>query len=427
MLLSRFRRSAGLAIIFALISAASAQQRSTLSSADDFKPTLLFISIDGFRADYLDTVPAPILRRLAKEGASGGMYPVFPSLTFPNHYSIVTGLYPAEHGIVSNVFRDPKYPGVTFKSSEDAVKQESRWWLGEPIWVTAEKQHQHAAILYWPGSDAEIDGIRPTHWEHYKKRPVPEESVAELLSWFDAPASERPTVFGLYFEDVDHAGHDFGPSSQELKDAVAGVDRAIGKLLDGLAERKMADKVNIIIVSDHGMSQLSRERLDVLEDYVDLAKIDITYNGPVFSFYLRDPNDKPTLAKMGAIPHAKLYTLATAPKRFHYSGSDRLTPYFLLMDDGWSITDRKYLEGHPKFATGGAHGYDPKLPSMRALFIAHGPAFKAGVQFKPFANINLYSLFAHLQGLSPAKNEGKWEIFRPVLTGQVRKAAAAVH
>ena len=403
---------------------AFAQQPAASSRIDDLRPTLLFISIDAFRADYLNTIPAPNLRKLVDTGVSGEMYPVFPSLTFPNHYSIVTGLYPAHHGIVSNVFYDPKYPNERFKSSDDAVKRESHWWLGEPIWVTAEKQHQHAAVLYWPGSDVEIEGIRPSHWEHYKKRPVPDESVSELLTWFDVPAAVRPTVFGLYFEDVDHAGHDFGPSSPELKEAIRSVDAAIGKLLDGLERRGIAGKVNIVIVSDHGISQLSRERVDVLDQYIDPSKIDVTYDGPVFSFYPRVSNPKDLLAAFGKIPHAMLYSQKDTPEQWHYSGSDRLTPYFLLMDDGWSITSQAYFDKHPKFATGGAHGYDPKLPSMRALFIANGPAFEKGARIPPFENVNLYSLFAYLQKLTPAKNDGKLNVFLPYLTPEVKAQAA---
>lgn len=421
----RVKHLSFLALILVLLLDTVAQQPTAPPRIDDLRPTLLFISIDGFRADYLDTVPAPNLRKLADGGVSGGMYPVFPSLTFPNHYSIVTGLYPAHHGIVSNVFADPAYPNEKFKSSDDKVKIESHWWLGEPIWVTAEKQHQHAAILYWPGSDVEIEGIRPTHWEYYKKRPEPNGSVATLLSWFDVPTTERPTVFGLYFEDVDHAGHDFGPGSPELKEAVGKVDAAVGKLLEGFTQRGIEGKVNIIIVSDHGMSQLSRDRVDVLDKYIDLSKIDVMYDGPAFSFYpsFTDMDDYFTHVK---IPHAKLYVLGSAPKRFHYSGSNRLAPYLLLMDDGWSITSQAYLDKHPKFATGGAHGYDPELPSMHALFIANGPAFKAGAKIAPFENINLYSLFTHLQGLTPAKNDGKLDVFRPYLvdSAKVQKAAA---
>lgn len=409
---------------FILVSAfASAQQAPP--KIDDLRPTLLVISIDGFRADYLDTVPAPNLRKLADGGVSGSMYPQFPSLTFPNHYSIVTGLYPAHHGIVSNVFRDPAYPSVVFKYSDDAVKQESQWWLGEPIWVTAEKQGQHAAIHYWPGSDAEIDGMRPTKWVHFKPNADPNENVSELLSWFDVPAAQRPTIFGVYFEPVDHAGHIFGPGSAEVKQAVARVDAAIGKLLDGLAERGIADKVNIVIVADHGMTQLSRDRVVFIDDYIDPEKIDVSYAGPTFNFYPRELNAKEIVEKLGNIPHAKLYSRATAPKRFHYAGSDRLTPYFLLLDDGWSVTTHKKFDADPKFATGGAHGYDPELLSMRALFIANGPAFKTAMKIKPFQNIDLYDLFAQVQGLEPAKNDGTLEVFRPYLREPVTRRAAA--
>ncbi len=421
--IARLRHVLLAVLISFLVTASSAQQ--TPPKIDDLRPTLLFISIDAFRADYLATAPAPYLHKLAAGGVSGTMYPQFPSLTFPNHYSIVTGLYPAHHGIISNVFRDPAFPDEKFKSSDNKVKIESHWWLGEPIWATAEKQHQHSAILYWPGSEVEIEGIRPTHWEYYKKGPDPNDSVAELLSWFDVPTLERPTVFGLYFEDVDDAGHDYGPNSAEVKEAIAKVDAAIGKLLDGLAQRDITGKINIIIVSDHGMSQLSRARIDVLDDFIDLSSINVMYEGPAFGFYPRSPDPKRLIMQIQKIPHAKLISQVSAPERFHYSGSDRLPAYTLLMDDGWSITSKDYLDNHPKFATGGAHGYDPELPSMRALFIANGPAFKAGKKIKPFQNVDLYDLFAHLQGLTPAKNDGTLEVFLPYLRESAKKKAAA--
>lgn len=419
------RRRLSASLIFVLCAVLSFAQQSAPAKIDDLRPTLLFISIDGFRADYLNTAPSPNLHKLAETGVTGSMYPVFPSLTFPNHYSIATGLYPAHHGIVSNVFRDPAYPVEVFKYSDDAIKSESHWWLGEPIWVTGEKQNQHAAILYWPGSDTEIEGIRPTRWEHFKPNADPEENVAKLLSEFDVPSAGRSTIFGVYFEPVDHAGHVFGPASEELRQSVARVDAAIGTLLDGLARRGIADKVNIVIVSDHGMTKLSRDRVVFLDDYVDPDKIDVAYSGPSFGFYPRELTANEVASRLGHIPHAKLFSLSTAPKRFHYSGSDRLTPYFLLLDDEWSITTHKKFDADPKFATGGAHGYDPKLESMRALFIAHGPAFKSGAKMPPFENINLYSLFAHLQGLQPAKNDGKWNIFRQVLNESARAGKAA--
>jgi predicted AlkP superfamily pyrophosphatase or phosphodiesterase len=227
---------------------------------------------------------------------------------------------------------------------------------------------------------------------------------------------------------VDHAGHDFGPGSPELKEAVGKVDVAIGRLLDGLEQRGIAGKINIVIVSDHGMSQLSRDHIDVLNDYIDLSRIEVMYDGPTFSFYPKKETDtRDLIARMKKIPHARLYSLANAPKRFHYSGSNRLTPYFLLMDDGWSITTKDYLEKQPKFATGGAHGYDPELPSMRAVFIANGPAFKAGLTAKPFDNVNLYDLFAYVQGLTPAKNDGDLKALRPYLAKRVKGKRATAN
>jgi predicted AlkP superfamily pyrophosphatase or phosphodiesterase len=228
---------------------------------DTLKPTVILISLDGFRADYLKKYSAPNLGRLAAEGVRARwLIPSFPSLTFPNHYAIATGLYPQDNGIVDNSIYDPVTES-SFSMSNDEAVRDGRWWWGEPIWITAEKQGQRAGVYFFPGSEAEIEGVRPTYWKHYDGKVPNSERVDTVLSWLDLPATQRPTFFALYFSDVDTAGHDSGPDSEGVGNAVARVDETVGRLMQGLEERNLYDRINIIVVSDHGDSRAVACRL----------------------------------------------------------------------------------------------------------------------------------------------------------------------
>jgi len=219
--------------------------------------TLILISIDGFRPDYLEWYDAPNLSALAREGVSApdGMLPVFPSKTFPNHYSIVTGLYPSSSGMLSNTMYDEESDSW-FRMRDRSAVEDPVWWGGEPIWVTAEKQGRVSATYFWVGSEAPIQGIQPTFWYRFDGSVPGKERVDQALAWLDLPLQERPTFITLYFEDVDSIGHRFGPESQEVEEAVARMDGLIGRLLVGLRERTLLDSVNLMIVSDHGMAEI---------------------------------------------------------------------------------------------------------------------------------------------------------------------------
>lgn len=371
---------------------------------------VVLISLDGFRRSYLDTDSVPTLHALARNGVTAdAMIPSFPSLTFPNHYTIVTGLYPEHHGIVGNTIFDPEFNQL-FTMSNAAAK-ESRWWWGQPIWVTAEKQGRRAASMFWPGSEVEIDSVRPTRWKPYDGKVTFDARVDTVLSWLDLTGPERLSFITLYFDEPDHSGHEFGPGSPKTAEASARADSAVGRLMQGLRARGLYDKVNVVIVSDHGMSALSPERVVYLDDVVDTAAVRITSLSPNLNITPRDGDAAALLAKIKQLPHVSAWLKADVPARLHYNEGRRITPVVAVADDGWTISTR----GSRRAILGGAHGYDNANASMRALFIAHGPAFKQGVTMQEFPNVDVYDLLANILHLRPAPNDGSLAPFSAVL------------
>ena len=382
-------------------------------SIKDLRPTVILISLDGFRYDYLEKYHPPNLLSLARDGVQAKwMIPSFPSKTFPNHYTIATGLYPQNHGIVENNIFDKGFNATFTMSNRDEV-QNGRWWLGEPIWITAEKQGQKTAPYFWPGSEAEIAGARPTYWKPYDGK-VPNDARGDtVLSWLDLPPGERPTFLTLYFSDVDNAGHDFSPDAVETRDAVLKVDNNLGRLIDGLKARGVFAQVNLIIVSDHGMATQDPNNAIILDELVDTSLAErILWTSEIVSIFPRPGKEDAIYKTLKARlpPQAKVYRKAEVPARFHYSNSPRIAPLLVLPEEGWTLTTRaKFDEAkakNPKNGLRGGHGYDNELPSMRAIFIAHGSAFKKGVVIEPFENVQVYNVMTRILGLRPAPNDG---------------------
>jgi predicted AlkP superfamily pyrophosphatase or phosphodiesterase len=400
---SRLRHS--VVLLFALLFAAALWAQ---------RPTVILVSIDGFRADYLDTLPVPVLRAIAASGVRAeAMTPVFPSKTFPNHYSIATGLYTEHHGIVGNTFYDPEFK-ATFRIRDQKELENPRWWGGEPIWVTAERQGVKCGTIYWPGSTVAIKGVRPSYWEPYIIPQSYAARVNEALGWLDLPADKRPSLVTLYFESVDAMGHRYGPGSPEVADAAAKVDAALARLREGLKKRGLEDSTDLIVVSDHGMTSISPGRVVFLDDYVDLSELHIVDWSPVLQVEAKNGDNAALLRQLKNVPHLASYLSAETPARWHYRDNRRITPIVGLVDEGWT------LDSHAHFAKmrdfdGGNHGFDNELPSMRALFIATGPDFKAGSRLKVFPNVDVYELLAHLLKIVPAPNDGTLEVFRTVL------------
>ena len=383
------------------------------TSIRDLRPTVILISLDGFRCDYLEKYHPPTLLSLARDGVQAKwMIPSFPSKTFPNHYTIATGLYPQNHGIVENNVFDKGF-NATFTMSNREEVQNGRWWLGEPIWITAEKQGQKTAPYFWPGSEAEIAGARPTYWKPYDGKVTNEARVDTVLSWLDLPPGERPTLLTLYFSDVDNAGHDFSPDAVETREAVLKVDNDLGRLIDGLKARRILAQVNLIIVSDHGMATQDPNNAIILDELFDTSLAErILWTSEIVSIFPKAGKEDAiyTTLKARMPPHAKLYRKAEVPARFHYSNSPRIAPLLVLPDEGWTLTTRaKFDEAKakdPKNGLRGGHGYDNELPSMRAIFIAHGSAFKKGVVIEPFENVQVYNVMTRILRLRPAPNDG---------------------
>jgi predicted AlkP superfamily pyrophosphatase or phosphodiesterase len=377
----------------------------------ELRPTIILISLDGFRYDYLEKYQPPNLRSLALEGVHAKwMIPAFPTKTFPNHYTIVTGLYPQKNGIVENNIYD-KAINVTFTMSNREEVQNGRWWLGEPIWVTAEKQGQKSAAFFWPGSEAEIAGTRSSYWKPYDEKVSNRERVETILSWLDLPTLERPTFLTLYFSDVDSAGHDFSPDAVETKNAVLKVDNDLQGLIDGLKTRGIFEQVNLIIVSDHGMATQDPNNVIVLDELFDtkLAR-KILWTGEIVSVFPKEGKEDAIYKRLKArLPRqAKVYRKTELPPRLHYSDSSRIAPLLVLPDEGWVLITRKRLDerkAEGRSGLRGGHGYDNDLPSMRAIFLAHGPAFSRGV-IEPVENIHVYNLMTKILGLVPAPNDG---------------------
>ena len=344
---------------------------------------LIVISLDGFRWDYCDLHPdeSPTLRALRRDGVTARLIPVFPSNTFPNHYTIVTGLYPAHHGIINNDFFDPAL-GLVFRYNQPTAR-DTRWWSGEPIWSTAIKQGRKAAASFWVGSEMEIHGMRPTFFRNYDYSFPFEKRIEEIVGWLRLPPDQRPAVIVFYLEETNAAGHRFGPDSPELIAAIKLSDTRLATLLAQV--RAEGVEPNLMVVSDHGMSATSIERTIILDDLIDLKTVQIDADGSTLSMRPLDGDAARLVRAFAGVPHVKAYRAEELRERFHFDDNARIAPVWVLPDEGWHLATRATVERLKRRFTekgylAGDHGYDPAIPSMRGIFIAHGPAFRRGVE-----------------------------------------------
>ena len=380
---------------------------------------VILISIDGWRWDYLERFAPPTLSRLAAEGVRAeGLIPQFPSKTFPNHYTLVTGLTLAHHGIVSNNMRDPVIPGRYSMSNRD-VLADPRWWGGDPIWNTAERQGKVAAAMFWPGSEARIGGRQATHWRAFDDDLPNSARVNQLLEWMKLPEDKRPAFLTLYFSDLDDVGHSFGPDAPQTRAEALSVDRSVGDLVEGVAALGLTNRVNYVIVSDHGMAALSRDRMIVVDDYLDPATADIVDWAPVLGLAPKDGDvERMYAALKDKHPHLQVYRRDELPAVYGLAGHPRLSPIVGIADEGWFITSRTETgrwDRHDRDTPGGTHGYDARAKSMQGLFIASGPRLQRGLTFKPFENIHVYNLMCAVIGIQPSQNDGDFAVVKDML------------
>ena len=373
------------------------QDTNVLSNGtSNFLPTTVLVSLDGFRADFIHRGLTPTLNSFIAEGVSPPyMLPSFPSLTFPNHFTLVTGLYPESHGIVGNTFWDPNLKEEFYYTNQTSSMQ-AKWWNGEPLWMTAEKQGVKTGIHMWPGSEAHIGGVEPTYLDKYNGTEKLARKVDRILELLDLPGhdepeasilGQRPQLIAAYVPVVDADGHKYGPNSTEIRNTIARVDDMLHSLLKGLEERNLTGIVNIVVVSDHGMATTSTDRLIQLDDLIDPNLIEHIDGWPLYGLRPKKPEDLKSLhdrlsTEAADNPHYKVYLKdQDMPENYHFSRNDRIAPLWIVPETGWAIVTKAEFDVQTAKASGkeyhpkGLHGYNHEDPLMRAIFVARGPAF----------------------------------------------------
>ncbi len=369
---------------------------------------VVVLSLDGFRWDYPDLYETPTFDSIAQVGVRAEMVPVFPSKTFVNHYSLATGLYADHHGIVLNNFYAPdlKRNYSMKKTAGDGV-----FYGGEPLWVTAEKQGVKAATLFWVGSEAKIDGYRPSYWYKYNQSMPFDERIDQVISWLKLPYDKRPHLIMWYYHEPDGSGHHYGPESEQTKQMVEQLDSWVGDFFTQARTLPQFDSIDFIILSDHGMTSLSPERQIILDDHVDTSMLEIINGGnPVFNFKVKEGFEDEVYQALKNVEHLNVWKHGELPKRFHYGENVRTLDMTLVSDPGWGL----YWSWQNKNGKG-THGYDNENRDMHAIFYATGVDFKENFNQDTFINVDVYPLVCKLLGLQPAANDGSLSEVLPML------------
>ena len=374
--------------------------------AADGRLTIL-VSFDGWRWDYDTKAPAPALRALMARGVRvEGLVPGFPSKTIPNHYSMATGLYPGHHGMIANVIRDPS-TGRVFRRSDRAEITNAMWWGGEPIWNAVQRQGLIAATMFWPGSEAAIGGMQPRYWREFDATVPASARVEQVLAWLDKPAVERPSLVTLYLDEVDVMGHWYGPDSRQVADAIRHTDTDLGRLVEGLAARRLLERANLVVVSDHGMAATTQRQTIFVDDYLSLDDVEIADINPTLGVIPRaERTDAVYRALAQAHPRLSMYRAADTPESWHLRGQSRVPPITGVADEGWVVLRRAdFAEYWKRSPSGGQHGYAPEVRTMDGIFVAAGPAFKVGRVVPAMENVNVYRAVALALGIEPRETD----------------------
>jgi predicted AlkP superfamily pyrophosphatase or phosphodiesterase len=410
-----------LAILFACPFFASAQSdslqhinlNSRNSAEQQQKPYVILISADGFRYDYAKKYQASHLLELSGNGIQAeSMIPSFPSLTFPNHYTLVTGMYPAHHGLVNNSFYDEKRADKYSMSAKSKVTDGS-WYGGTPLWVLAEKQQMIAASMFWVGSEAAIQGIRPTYYYDYTEQISAERKVQIVKDWLQLPEDRRPHLITFYLSEPDHSGHSFGPDAPETERAVKEVDSTINMLTEAVKSTGLP--VNFVFVSDHGMTKVDTAHPLAMPAAIDPEKFIIPASGTMMDLHAKNKADiKPVYKKLKqSAVNYRVYLKSKMPKGYHYRTSDDRMNHIgdILLIPEWP---RVFSQKTPGI---GHHGFDPrKVKDMQATFFAWGPAFKSHISIPSFENVNVYPLITEILHLNYSEAiDGEKEVLHNIL------------
>jgi predicted AlkP superfamily pyrophosphatase or phosphodiesterase len=401
--------------LLALLLSAALAACAALPPAAPAARTVVLVSLDGFRPSELGRGLTPTLDAIARGGVRAeAMRPSYPTLTFPNHYTLVTGLRPGRHGIVHNTMRDAALGA--FRISDPAAVTRAGWWGGEPLWSTAEKAGLKTATMFWPGSEAAIGGVLPSDWRVFDESVTGEARVDTVLGWLQRDDASRPRFVTLYFELLDEVSHDHGPDSPEAHEAVRRLDALLARLRAGIEAQGLRDRVDLVIVSDHGMAPVPPGHVLAIEDMAPRDIAEAITTGEAIGFRPRPGREADARARLlGRHAHHECWTRETVPSRWHYGNHPRVPPIVCQMDEGWEAVPRDRLEKRRARGLRGSHGYAPELPSMAALFVADGPSFRDGVVLPAFDNVDVYPLLARLVGVAPRPNDGDPATFERAL------------
>ena len=408
-------RIPALFVLLALIIGACHQTRDSDATA----PPLLLISIDGFRHDYMQKTQLPALEKLAADGLKAdSLQHVFPTKTFVTHYATVTGLYAENTGVVANNMWDPARKSRFSLGNRDAVS-DGYWYDGEPIWNTVEKAGKIAATYFWPGSEAQIGGMRPSIWKPYAGQTPHDARVEQVLDWLALPEERRPAFLTLYFSAVDSAGHRHGPEHPGTAEAMVEVDRALGRLIEGLEQLGLYDEMNILVTSDHGMQTIDLDRYILLDEFLNLGTVNVSDWGPAAQIWTVEggPGADEILAAIDTSHPGirRAWKKGNAPERFHFDDHPRVPDVTIEAELGWMISNKPYYAGMQRGLLNGMHGWDPAWHKMHGIFIASGPAFEPGERLPAVRSVDLYSLMTHLMNVPPAQTDGSLAAFVPLL------------
>ncbi|NOX19081.1 MAG: alkaline phosphatase family protein [Chlorobi bacterium] len=376
------------------------------------QPYVLLISFDGFRWDYPNRGITPNIEKMREDGVSASsLRPTFPSKTFPNHYAIISGMYNDHHGIIANFFENP-FTKEIYRLGDSLAVTNSKWYLGEPFWTTAERQGVISASYFWPGSEQKLSYRHPTYFEKYDHFRPHNTSVDGVIKWLRLPREKRPHFITLYFHDTDDKGHHFGPRSEEINNAIMSLDSVIGYLYQRFDDIGMRDSVNVILVSDHGMTEIDTNRTIHIDKILNGFDYKMGGTRPVMTIKPAKKNDFDEIFKTLKKNefHYKVYKKENLPEFYHYKDDPFIYPIILVADLGWSLVNQKFFNEMADSGDKGNHGYDNNQIDMHGIFIAAGPAFKNGYKTGTVWNIDIYPLLCKIFNIYPRSNiDGRLE------------------
>jgi predicted AlkP superfamily pyrophosphatase or phosphodiesterase len=397
-------------LIAALLAVLSVTGCSSVRSERE-EPYVVMVSLDAFRWDYDSIYGTPVLDDIAKKGVMAErLIPSFPTKTFPNHYTIATGLYPDHHGLVNNSFYAPDLD-LVYRIGDRAMVANGAFYGGEPIWITARKAGLKTASFYWVGSEAPIMGMQPDFWKPFDEEVPFSDRIDTVLTWLSLPERKRPHLVTLYFEEPDAVSHVYGPLSSETGSVVRSLDSLMGELRDGISKLSHAKKINLIVLSDHGMTEIDASRYNYVFDTLPEAMVKRIYGGsPVWAIEPEEGMTDSVLYYLNIQHGMKAYRREDLPAHLHYGTHPRIPAVVLIADPGWVAGLRPTTSGYNR----GDHGYDWKLQDMQSIFYAEGPAFRKGFTVDTLYNVDVYNIISRILNLNPAPNDGNRERISPL-------------